>query len=81
MPWVYRVVLASFDDYTDLALALARDPASLLALRAKLGRNRGSAPLTGPARFTRQLETAYALMWERRQRGKMAVSFDLTGPL
>lgn len=48
--------------YETLALELARDPGRLKALRAKLAANRATAPLFDTARFTRNLEAAYAAM-------------------
>jgi len=44
-------------DYEALALALARDPARLAALRAKLAAARHTAPLFDTPRFARDLET------------------------
>jgi len=46
-------------DYEALALALARDPARLAALRAKLAAARYTAPLFDTPRFTRDLEAQY----------------------
>jgi predicted O-linked N-acetylglucosamine transferase (SPINDLY family) len=38
-------------------------------------RNRETEPLFDTARFTRNLERAYTMMWERSQRGEPPVSF------
>ncbi|HEX3487086.1 MAG TPA: tetratricopeptide repeat protein [Micropepsaceae bacterium] len=61
--------------YEAMALNLARDPAALGAIRAKLAGNRATAPLFDTARFTRHLEAAYASMWERAARGESPASF------
>jgi predicted O-linked N-acetylglucosamine transferase (SPINDLY family) len=45
--------------YEALALKLARDPASLNAVREKLTANRSRVPLFDTARFTRNLEALY----------------------
>ena len=60
---------ASLAEYEELALALARDPERLAAIKAKLMRNRDTEPLFDTARFTRDLEAAYTTMWERQQAG------------
>jgi predicted O-linked N-acetylglucosamine transferase (SPINDLY family) len=49
--------------YEALALRLARAPGELAALRDKLSRNRGTAPLFDTPRFVRNLEAAYDAMW------------------
>jgi protein O-GlcNAc transferase len=50
------LIAQSLEDYEAMALALARDPARLKALRAKLAANRA---LFDTARFTRDLEAAF----------------------
>jgi tetratricopeptide (TPR) repeat protein len=70
-------VTPSLQTYETRALALARDAASLAALKAKLARNRITHPLFDTARFTRNLESAYTIMWERSQRGEAPRSFSL----
>jgi predicted O-linked N-acetylglucosamine transferase (SPINDLY family) len=55
--------------YEARALALARDPAKLSRLRARLNLNRSSTPLFDTASTTRAIETAYTGMFERWQRG------------
>jgi predicted O-linked N-acetylglucosamine transferase (SPINDLY family) len=57
-------------EYEALALALARDPARLQAIRTKLAESRRTAPLFDTAAFTRDLEAAFVAMWERQQRGE-----------
>jgi hypothetical protein len=64
-----ELVMHSLDEYEALAGALARDPARLGAIKAKLARNRDTEPMFDTARFTRYLESAYTTMWERQQAG------------
>jgi len=49
--------------YEAKALELARSPATLAAMRAKLAQQRGAAPLFDTALFVRNLEQAYEKMW------------------
>lgn len=70
-----ELVTGSLADYEALALALARDPQRLRALRTQLARQRDHAPLFDSARYTRHLEAAYATMHDRAQRGLAAASF------
>jgi protein O-GlcNAc transferase len=55
--------------YEEQAIGLARNPAQLATLRAKLARNRLTTPLFDTARFTRHLEAAYATMMARYHAG------------
>ena len=52
-----------------LALDLARDPARLRSLRARLASARQTAPLFDAARFTRNLDRAFAIMVARQRGG------------
>jgi predicted O-linked N-acetylglucosamine transferase (SPINDLY family) len=61
--------------YEALALALAREPARLAGLKAKLAANRATAALFDTARFTRHLETAFLTMQERFAQGLAPESF------
>jgi predicted O-linked N-acetylglucosamine transferase (SPINDLY family) len=72
-----ELVIPSLQAYEEAALALARNPASLGALKTKLARNLPTHPLFDTQRFTRNLETAYAIMWQGRQRGETPRSFSL----
>jgi protein O-GlcNAc transferase len=62
-------------DYETFALRLARDPAALRAMRARLNRNRLAAPLFDTKRYTGDLEAAFAAMWARHARGEAPASF------
>jgi len=64
-----EMITTTLDDYTSLALKLARDPGALTAIARKLSDRRDTHPLFDTERFTRHLEGAYAQMWERAQRG------------
>ncbi len=55
--------------YEEIALELARSPASLADVRAKLARNITERPLFDTKRYTRMLESAYQAMWARCEQG------------
>jgi protein O-GlcNAc transferase len=59
---------------------LASDPEGLRALRRRLDRNRGTAPLFDTARFARNLERAFAAMWDAYRRGATPHSMDIHDP-
>jgi predicted O-linked N-acetylglucosamine transferase (SPINDLY family) len=65
-----ELIADSPESYETMALTLARNPAALAAIKAKLARNRHTHPLFDTPRLTRDLETAYQTMWERQQRGE-----------
>ena len=69
--------------YEAMALDLARNPARLGALRAKLAGPAGEharLPLFDTERFRKGLEAAYAAMWDRAQRGEPAAGFAVDAP-
>jgi predicted O-linked N-acetylglucosamine transferase (SPINDLY family) len=70
-----ELITDSLDAYEALALKLTREAALLASFRHRLARHRGAFPLFDTARFTRHLESAYAAMWERQQRGEPPESF------
>jgi protein O-GlcNAc transferase len=70
-----ELVTDSLTDYEALALKLAREPALLSSIKAKLAGNRTSFPFFDTARFTRHIEAAYAAMWQRQQRREPPESF------
>ena len=73
-----ELVTSSLAEYEEFALALARDPERLAAIKAKLMRNRQTEPLFDTARYTRDLESAYNTMWKRTQRGEPPESGTFT---
>ena len=70
-----ELVTGSLADYEALALELAREPALLNSIKARLAGNRTSFPFFDTARFTRHIEAAYTAMWQRQQRGEPPQSF------
>jgi predicted O-linked N-acetylglucosamine transferase (SPINDLY family) len=64
-----ELITESLAAYEELAVQLAGDAERLGALRARLERNRGTAPLFDTLRYTRHLESAYALIHARRLAG------------
>ena len=64
-----ELITTDLASYEHEALALARDPERLQALRARLIANRSSAPLFDTPRYTRNYEAALTRMVERREVG------------
>ncbi len=60
-----ELITHSLVEYEEWAVRLATQPTELAALRDKLAYNRLRTPLFDTERFTRHLERAYELMWER----------------
>jgi predicted O-linked N-acetylglucosamine transferase (SPINDLY family) len=67
---VPELIAPSIAGYEQLALDLARTPARVRELRERLERNRATAPLFDMAAYVRNLDTAYARMWERWRAGE-----------
>jgi predicted O-linked N-acetylglucosamine transferase (SPINDLY family) len=74
-----ELVTATLAEYEELARTLARDPERLAAIKAKLMQNRETHPLFDTARYTRDLETAFTVMWERTQHGELPESLSVAG--
>jgi protein O-GlcNAc transferase len=70
-----ELVTTSPAEYEELAAALAQDPDRLTTIKAKLTHKRYTEPLFDTARFTRDLESAYTIMWQRQQDGLPVASF------
>jgi len=70
-------VTRSLEEYEALALALARDPSRLQALRTRLAENRHTSPLYDTDRFRRSLEAAYLRMMEIARAGERPESFSV----
>ncbi|MGI3904050.1 MAG: tetratricopeptide repeat protein [Janthinobacterium lividum] len=70
-----ELITTTLAEYESEALALARDPARLGALRDRLARNRLTAPLFDTPRYVRNYEAALERMVERREAGQAPAPF------
>jgi protein O-GlcNAc transferase len=70
-----ELIVDTLDDYEALASRLARDETALAAIRAKLAQSRATSPVFDTGRICRHLESAYATMWARHERGEPPESF------
>jgi predicted O-linked N-acetylglucosamine transferase (SPINDLY family) len=73
-----ELITQSVSDYETMACNFARDPAALSNVREKIARIRNSCALFDTERMTRNLEAAYAQMWQRHRRGEAPASFEVT---
>ncbi len=64
-----ELITATREQYRELAVRLAHNPAELQQLRDKLAGNRLTAPLFDTVRYTRHLESAFTSIYERHQAG------------
>jgi predicted O-linked N-acetylglucosamine transferase (SPINDLY family) len=72
---VPELVTYSPAEYETLALRLAREPATLAAIKTKLRSERETCALFDTSRFTRNLEAAFTEMWERHKQGLPPATF------
>ena len=72
-----ELLTSSLADYEQLALSLARDPARLRGLSARLRAQRDGLALFDTPRYTRHLEAAYRHMWRGWQRGEAPRTFHV----
>ncbi len=72
-----ELITQDLDHYAALALELARNPARLREIRARLAHNRGTCPLFATDRFRRHLESAYVILWERCRRQETPAAFSV----
>jgi len=64
-----ELITSTPQDYLSRAKELAHDPQQLVAIRRKLQDTRMTVPLFDTVRFTRHLEKAYDMAWERFAQG------------
>jgi len=69
---VPELVAQSLAAYEALALGLARDPAALAALKAKIAAHQNSYSLFDTARFCTNLEAVFIAMWRACELGDVA---------
>jgi predicted O-linked N-acetylglucosamine transferase (SPINDLY family) len=72
-----ELITHSLEEYAERALALARDPATLAALRSRLRENRHTRGVFDTTPFCRRLERAYVAMVERAGRGEPPQGFSV----
>jgi len=77
---ISELIAPTLGQYEAMALSLAREPGALAAVREKLSRNLGPAPLFNTDRFTRGLESAFIAMWERHKKGERPENFSVPSP-
>ncbi len=73
-----ELVAENLADYETLALALARDPDRLRAIRERLIASRPNVPLFDTPAYTRALEAAFQRMWEMHAGGQSPQSFRIS---
>jgi protein O-GlcNAc transferase len=72
-----ELITESPEEYEQTALALARDPQRLTALRRKLQDNRQTRPLFDLPKLTGNIEAAYARMWQTWLAGESPAAFSI----
>lgn len=72
-----ELIADSLVEYEDKAFQLATDTAKLDDIKRRLKANRNTYPLFNTVKFCRNLEAAYAGMYERYQSGKKPESFSV----
>ena len=64
-----ELITTTLQDYEDLAVELAQVPGKLAGIKQKLSGNCLATPTFDTGLFTRHIEAAYALMYQRYQAG------------
>jgi predicted O-linked N-acetylglucosamine transferase (SPINDLY family) len=72
-----EMIMPDLPSYVARALALARDPAALAALKARLLAGRAQARLFDTDRFARALDAAYLAIWRRHREGLAPAPLDV----
>ena len=72
-----ELVMASLEQYEQTALALARSPQRLAALRQQLEKNRDASALFDLPKLTGNIEAAYARMWQTWLSGQKPTAFSI----
>jgi predicted O-linked N-acetylglucosamine transferase (SPINDLY family) len=72
-----ELITSNLGEYEETALVLARDPKRLRELQARLHAKRESSGVFDGARFARNLESAFAKMWEIYASGEPPRAFRI----
>jgi predicted O-linked N-acetylglucosamine transferase (SPINDLY family) len=73
-----QLICADLRDYEEKAVRLASQDGELRAMREHLETQHARLPLFDTARFTRNLERAYDMMWRRHAAGEAPQAFAVT---
>ena len=74
-----ELVTGSLEEYEQAALALARDPRRLVALRRRLEASRDTCALFDTPKLTANIEAAYLRMWQTWLSGRAPAAFAIEG--
>jgi len=74
-----ELVTESLEEYERAALALARDPRRLVALRQALQKDRDRSALFDVPKLTANIEAAYVRMWQTWLSGERPAAFSIEG--
>jgi predicted O-linked N-acetylglucosamine transferase (SPINDLY family) len=72
-----ELITESMIEYESRAVALARAPGTMGALKEKLSSNRLTCPLFATDLFRKDIEKAYIAMWQAWQRGETPIGFSV----
>lgn len=72
-----ELIVDNVGDYERLAITLAQEPERLSQVRAKVRNHRASRALFDTPRWVRDVETAYAMIWDRYCRGLRPETFEV----
>ena len=72
-----ELITTTPEGYKQMAIDLATHPEKLAIIKRKLAENRLTAPLFDSRRFTKHIEAAYTIMYERYQQGEPPESFSV----
>ena len=72
-----ELIATTLEAYEQMAIDLATHPEKLAVIKRKLAENRLTTPLFDTKLFTKHIEAAYSIMWERYQRGAPPESFSV----
>lgn len=76
-----ELVARDWEDYTRIAKELALNPPYLEAIRLRVREGCRTSPLFDSARYTRNLEALYRVMWRRCAHGLPPATIDVHGEL
>jgi len=74
-----ELVAKDEEDYVRIAKELAASPLALAALKARIADAKETSPLFDSARYTKNLEALYRVMWRRKCQGLAPATIDVNG--